>query len=45
VRDLVHPRYQRSAILPGQTWPDLGEPLEFRDVSLYRLDPGASAPI
>lgn len=45
VRDLVHPRYQRSAVLRGQTWPDLGEPLEFRDVSLYRLDPGASAPI
>lgn len=39
VRNLSHPRYRRSAILPGRTWPDLGEPLEFRDVSLYQLNP------
>ncbi|WVM90641.1 hypothetical protein UMZ34_11810 [Halopseudomonas pachastrellae] len=23
----------------GTDWPDLGEPLEFRDVSLYQLNP------
>jgi len=36
VRDLQHPHYQRLATLPGQTWPELGEPLEFRQVALYR---------
>ncbi len=35
VRELNHPPYQRQQILPGRTWPDLGEPLEFRQVSLY----------
>lgn len=35
VRDLQHPGYTRFATLHGQTWPDLGEPLEFRDVALY----------
>lgn len=36
VRDLQHPGYPRLATLRGQTWPDLGEPLAFRDVALYR---------
>lgn len=36
VRDLQHPRYPKIATLRGQTWPDLGEPLDFRQVSLYR---------
>lgn len=36
VRDLQHPHYERLATLPGQTWPELGEPLEFRQVALYR---------
>lgn len=35
VRDLQHPGYTRLNTLPGQTWPDLGEPLEFRQVALY----------
>lgn len=35
VRELNHPPYRRQQILPGRTWPDLGEPLEFRQVSLY----------
>lgn len=35
VRDLQHPGYQRLATLHAQTWPDLGEPLAFRDVALY----------
>ena len=36
VRDLQHPCYRRVATLSGQTWPDLGEPELFRQVSLYR---------
>lgn len=36
VRDLRHPRYQRVSTLHGQTLPELGEPLEFRQVTLYR---------
>lgn len=36
VRDLQHPGYRKEATLPGRTWPDLGEPAEFRQVSLYR---------
>ena len=36
VRDLQHPHYQRLASLHGQTWPELGEPLEFRQVALYQ---------
>lgn len=36
VRDLQHPRYCREGTLAGRTWPDLGEPVEFRAVSLYR---------
>lgn len=36
VRDLQHPRYPKIATLHGQTWPDLGESLDFRQVSLYR---------
>ncbi|WP_304639495.1 class I SAM-dependent methyltransferase [Pseudomonas sp.] len=35
VRDLKHPGYLRLATLEGQTLPDLGEPLEFRQVALY----------
>ena len=38
VRDLEHPGYTRLATLAGQTWPDLGEPLEFRQVALYTLN-------
>ena len=38
VRDLQHPHYQRLATLPGQTWPELGEPLEFRQVALYQAE-------
>lgn len=36
VRNLQHPRYPKLATLNGQTWPDLGEPLDFRQVSLYQ---------
>ncbi|CEA06634.1 ribosomal protein l11 methyltransferase [Pseudomonas saudimassiliensis] len=36
VRNLQHPRYPKIATLSGQTCPDLGEPLDFRQVSLYR---------
>ena len=36
VRDLQHPHYHRLATLHGQTWPELGEPLEFRQVALYQ---------
>ncbi len=45
VRQLEHPHYQRLATLTGQTWPDLGEPLEFRQVALYstRQSPSAAA--
>lgn len=35
VRDLQHPGYRRLDTLQGQTWPDLGEPLAFRQVALY----------
>ncbi len=35
VRDLQHLHYTRLATLQGQTWPDLGEPLAFREVALY----------
>ncbi|NLY59618.1 MAG: methyltransferase [Gammaproteobacteria bacterium] len=38
VRDLQHPHYRRLATLPGQTWPELGEPLEFRQVALYQAE-------
>ena len=36
VRDLQHPGYRKLATLAGQTWPDLGEPVEFRQVALYQ---------
>ena len=39
VRELQHPGYDRLATLTGQTIPDLGEPLEFRQVALYRATP------
>jgi len=35
VRDFHHPRYTRLAQLQGLTLPDLAEPDEFRQVSLY----------
>ncbi|VXC82635.1 Predicted nicotinamide N-methyase [Pseudomonas sp. 8Z] len=35
VKDFRHPLYQRLALLDGCTWPDLAEPAEFRQVSLY----------
>ncbi|UTW06506.1 class I SAM-dependent methyltransferase [Pseudomonas benzenivorans] len=35
VRDFRHPLYQRLALLDACTWPDLAEPAEFRQVSLY----------
>ena len=35
VKNFQHPQYQRLALLDGCTWPDLAEPLEFREVSLY----------
>lgn len=35
VKDFQHPRYQRLHILEACTWPDLAEPQEFRQVSLY----------
>ncbi|QJD60161.1 methyltransferase [Pseudomonas sp. gcc21] len=35
VRNLHHPGYRRLETLSGQTLPDLGEPLEFRQVALY----------
>ena len=41
VRDLQHPGYRRERVLEGRTWPDLGEPVEFRQVSLYRATSGA----
>ncbi|MBL4835315.1 MAG: methyltransferase [Pseudomonas sp.] len=41
VRDLRHVPYQREHLLEGRTWPDLGEPAEFREVSLYRGTAGA----
>ena len=35
VRDFRHPLYRRLAQLDACTWPDLAEPHEFRQVSLY----------
>ncbi|MBT1121627.1 class I SAM-dependent methyltransferase [Stutzerimonas nitrititolerans] len=35
VRDFQHPLYERLDILDACTWPDLAEPAEFRQVSLY----------
>jgi predicted nicotinamide N-methyase len=35
VKDFQHPQYHRLAMLEAKTWPDLGEPAEFRQVSLY----------
>ncbi|WP_025995571.1 class I SAM-dependent methyltransferase [Pseudomonas viridiflava] len=35
VRDFQHPAYQRLEMLHALTLPDLAEPHEFRDVSLY----------
>lgn len=38
VRDFAHPAYQRLTVLEACTWPDLAEPAEFRQVSLYKAD-------
>ena len=35
VRDFAHPAYRRLGMLHAHTLPDLAEPHEFRDVSLY----------
>ncbi|QCT98816.1 methyltransferase [Stutzerimonas degradans] len=35
VRDFAHPLYRRLDVLDARTWPDLAEPAEFRQVSLY----------
>jgi len=35
VRDFAHPLYRRLDVLDACTWPDLAEPAEFRQVSLY----------
>ena len=35
IRDFSHPLYQRLGMLDASTWPDLAEPAEFRQVSLY----------
>ncbi|KPW58992.1 Uncharacterized protein ALO80_02679 [Pseudomonas caricapapayae] len=35
VRDFKHDAYQRLTILHAHTLPDLAEPHEFRDVSVY----------
>lgn len=35
VKDFQHPNYNRLAMLEAKTWPDLAEPAEFRQVSLY----------
>ncbi|MES2817942.1 MAG: 50S ribosomal protein L11 methyltransferase [Pseudomonadota bacterium] len=35
VRDFRHPLYQRLGLFDACTWPDLAEPAEFRQVSLY----------
>lgn len=41
VRDFRHPLYRRLAVLDACTWPDLAEPHEFRQVSLYHAARGA----
>jgi predicted nicotinamide N-methyase len=38
VRDFQHPAYRRLAMLEAHTLPDLAEPLEFRNVSLYHAE-------
>jgi predicted nicotinamide N-methyase len=35
VRDFQHPLYQRLGVMEACTYPDLAEPAEFRQVSLY----------
>jgi len=35
-----HPRYTRLGLLEACTWPDLAEPAEFRNVSLYHAKRG-----
>lgn len=43
VRDFQHPLYQRLEMLKALTLPDLAEPWEFRNVSLYHAQRPASA--
>lgn len=43
VRDFQHPLYQRLEMLKALTLPDLAEPWEFRNVSLYHAQRLASA--
>lgn len=38
VRDFQHPLYRRLDMFDACTWPDLAEPAEFRQVSLYQAD-------
>lgn len=40
VKDFQHPRYTRLGLLEACTWPDLAEPAEFRNVSLYHAKRG-----
>ncbi|QLF94166.1 methyltransferase [Pseudomonas sp. ABC1] len=39
IRDFRHPHYQPMGTMQACTWPDLAEPDEFRQVSLYRSVP------
>lgn len=41
VRDFQHPLYRRLDTLHALTLPDLAEPHEFRQVSLYHASRGA----
>lgn len=43
VRDFQHPLYRRLDMFDACTWPDLAEPAEFRQVSLYQADRHAAA--
>ena len=43
VRDFKHPQYQQLAMLKALTLPDLAEPHEFRNVSLYHAQREPSA--
>lgn len=43
VRDFQHPLYRRLDMFDACTWPDLAEPAEFRQVSLYQAERHAAA--
>ncbi|MDM8348009.1 50S ribosomal protein L11 methyltransferase [Pseudomonas sp. sp1636] len=48
VRNFQHPLYRRLGLMAACTWPDLAEPAEFRQVSLYhaqRPEPPAHRPM